>query len=166
MKHESSFYKGEQWDNLMIHMLLFWVQRKRKEDPYRKFGPRILYEQTAGGGKQAPTFEPWSLWSENSLLVTMSPLFFSMSSDHYIRSIILQYRWMQSLYENPVSVPVQIIYHTPELVSSVCLFVCFLKWCWWEILLPWLCSLRSNMTNYAVVCLELLLLGRPASFLV
>jgi len=32
---------------------LLW---KRQEDPYREFGPRILYEQTGGGDRQAPTF--------------------------------------------------------------------------------------------------------------
>lgn len=37
---------------------LEYLQWKRQEDPYRQFGPRILYEQTAGGDKQAPTFEP------------------------------------------------------------------------------------------------------------
>lgn len=33
------------------------MQWKRQEDPYREFGPRILYEQIAGGGRQAPTFK-------------------------------------------------------------------------------------------------------------
>lgn len=34
---------------------LLW---KRQEDPYRKFVPRILSEQSVGGYKQAPTFKP------------------------------------------------------------------------------------------------------------
>ncbi|KAL2623009.1 hypothetical protein R1flu_003214 [Riccia fluitans] len=34
-----------------------YLLTKRKEDPYRKFLPRITYELTSGG-KQAPTFEP------------------------------------------------------------------------------------------------------------
>jgi pimeloyl-ACP methyl ester carboxylesterase/1-acyl-sn-glycerol-3-phosphate acyltransferase len=33
---------------------LLW---KREEDPYREFAPRILYEQTGGGDRQAPTFK-------------------------------------------------------------------------------------------------------------
>ncbi|XP_024358571.1 phytyl ester synthase 1, chloroplastic [Physcomitrium patens] len=37
---------------------LEYLQWKRQEDPYREFVPRFLYEQRAGGNKQAPTFKP------------------------------------------------------------------------------------------------------------
>ena len=36
---------------------LEYLLKKREEDPYRDFLPRFLYESTAGGDTQAPTFK-------------------------------------------------------------------------------------------------------------
>ncbi len=35
-----------------------YLLTKRQEDPYRELLPRLLYEATWGGGRQAPTFKP------------------------------------------------------------------------------------------------------------
>jgi hypothetical protein len=34
-----------------------YLLKKREEDPYRAFAPRILYESLTGGKSQAPTFK-------------------------------------------------------------------------------------------------------------
>ncbi|KAG0621272.1 hypothetical protein M758_3G006800 [Ceratodon purpureus] len=54
-KEAQAVYKHVQGEVERGFEYLLW---KRQEDPYREFGPRILYEQTAGGDKQAPTFKP------------------------------------------------------------------------------------------------------------
>lgn len=37
---------------------LAYLQEKRKEDPYREFVPRVLYESISGMKNKAPTFTP------------------------------------------------------------------------------------------------------------
>jgi hypothetical protein len=37
---------------------LAYLQEKRKEDPYREFVPRVLYESISGMKNKAPTFIP------------------------------------------------------------------------------------------------------------
>lgn len=37
---------------------LAYLLEKRGEDPYRDLLPRLLYEASWGGGRQAPSFEP------------------------------------------------------------------------------------------------------------
>jgi hypothetical protein len=37
---------------------LAYLLDRRQDDPYRELLPRLLYEATWGGGKQAPSFRP------------------------------------------------------------------------------------------------------------
>ncbi len=56
--HERYTLVPKFWHQLLLIWPIMVLQEKRKEDPYREFVPRVLYESISGMKNKAPTFIP------------------------------------------------------------------------------------------------------------
>jgi hypothetical protein len=56
--HERYTFVPKFWHQLLLIWPIMVLQEKRKEDPYREFVPRVLYESISGMKNKAPTFTP------------------------------------------------------------------------------------------------------------
>ncbi len=56
--HERYMFVPKFWHQLLLIWPIMVLQEKRKEDPYREFVPRVLYESISGMKNKAPTFTP------------------------------------------------------------------------------------------------------------